>query len=198
MRVLFFDTETSGFPEKGGKLVQLAATICDFSFDPPLVVQEFSSLVKCEEIPQVVIDIHGITPEMAAHGMEPTAICKWFKGAVSKVALIVAHNSSFDVKMMDFEFRRAEMGGFSPSAVFCTMMASTDLCELPGRFGKPKWPKLSEALPILCGIELDGAHDALVDTRGCKTLFIELVKRGLVPQLSNKPTPKPETQDNLI
>lgn len=187
MRVLIFDTETSGFPERGGKLLQFAAHICDLSFDEPLTVQEFSTLVKCpDEIDPGALAIHGITREMTETGMDPHSVCRWLIGAAKKCDLIVAHNSSFDIKVMDYEFRRADLGGFNPQNVFCTMKASTELCELPGQFGTFKWPKLEEALPILCGVELEGAHDALADTRGCRTLFLELVKRGLVPQLEQE------------
>lgn len=197
MRVLIFDTETSGFPEKGGKLLQFAAHVCDLSFDPPLTVQEFSTLVKCPDpVQEGAFEVHGISQEMTQTGLDPIAICKWITGVSAKCDLIVAHNSQFDIKVMDFEFRRAGMGGFNPENVFCTMKASTDLCELPGRYGNYKWPKLEEALPILCGVSLEGAHDALADTRGCRLLFLELAKRGLVPGVAE--SIKSNAQEELI
>lgn len=197
MRILIFDTETSGFPEKGGKLIQFAAHIVDMNFAPPLTVQEFSTLVKCpDEIDPGAFAIHGISQEMTQTGMDALAVCRWLWGASQKADLIVAHNAAFDVKVMDFEMRRAEMGGFAPANVFCTMKASTEICQIAGNYGKYKWPKLAEALDLLCSVKLENAHDALADTRGCKTLFIELVKRDLVSGCSLKST-NPEIEEVL-
>lgn len=179
MRVLIFDTETSDFPEDGGRLIQFAGQICDLSFDPPLVTQEFSTLVKCtKDSHPRAFSFHGITKEMSQAGIDPELACAWLAGAVDQCDLVVAHNAAFDIRVMDIEFREAGLGGFSPPKVFCTMKASTDLCKLPGKKDSYKFPRLEEALPILCGIELEGGHDALVDTRACKELFIELVRRG--------------------
>ena len=183
MRVLIFDTETSGFPEKGGKLVQFAAHICDLSFIDTLTVQEFSTLVKCPDpVPDEVLAIHGISQEMSQTGIDPKQVCQWFLGAAARADLIVAHNSAFDMKVMEYEFERAQIAERANTPVFCTMKASTDLCRLPGKYGF-KWPKLAEAMDILCGVKLENAHDALADTRGCRVLLLELVKRGLVPAI---------------
>lgn len=198
MRVLIFDTETSGFPEQGGRLLQFAAHVCDLSYNPPLTIQEFSTLVKCpDEVQKGAFAVHGISQEMSQTGLDPLAVCRWIAGVAAKCEMIVAHNSQFDIKVMDFEFRRSELGGFNPPNVFCTMKASTELCELPGRYGNFKWPKLEEALPILCGETLEGAHDALADTRGCRLLFLELAKRGLVPGF-NPDKKAPEEEDLLV
>jgi len=63
---------------------------------------------------------------------------------------------------------------------FCTMKDPDciRICRLPkARGGGFKWPKLEEAVPILLGRELEGAHDAMVDVRGAKDVFFELRRR---------------------
>ena len=184
MRVVIFDTETSDFPERDGRLVQLAAHVCDISFEPALVVQEFSSLVVCPNvISPNAFAVHGISKDMTKSGVSAASACQWIKETVDKCDLVVAHNAKFDVKMMDFEFKRHDMGEFAPTNVFCTMMESVNICNIPGRYGKPKWPSLAEALKELCDEELVGAHDALADTRACQKIFMGLVKRGAGPTL---------------
>ena len=62
----------------------------------------------------------------------------------------------------------------------CTMIRSTDYCQLPGRYGKYKWPKLEELHFKLFGESFEGAHDALADIRATMRCYYEMEKRGLV------------------
>jgi hypothetical protein len=55
------------------------------------------------------------------------------------------------------------------------MLAMTKKCNLPGRFGKPKWPKLQEAYKWCFNKEFDKAHDAMADIRACKEVFFHSV-----------------------
>ena len=114
---------------------------------------------------------------MAETGMKPNEVCLWLQRVEKSCDLVVGHNVAFDIKIMDIEFREAGLNSFAPEKVFCTMKASTDLCRLPGKGGDYKFPRLEEALRLLCGTELKGGHDALVDTRACKELFLELQRR---------------------
>ena len=43
-----------------------------------------------------------------------------------------------------------------------------------------KWPTLAEAFQHFTGQELAGAHDALVDTEACLSVFRGLVKQGVI------------------
>ncbi|MFO0687376.1 MAG: hypothetical protein U0900_01565 [Myxococcota bacterium] len=57
----------------------------------------------------------------------------------------------------------------------CTKEASTGRAEAPGKYGY-KWPTLAEAYRHFTGLELEGAHDALVDTEACLQVFRALVE----------------------
>jgi len=66
---------------------------------------------------------------------------------------------------------------------FCTMKAMTGVCKLPGMYDDYKWPKLTEAYRHCYGKEMEGAHDALADVRGCAEVYRWLVaqKKAEVP-----------------
>ncbi|MFP6639371.1 MAG: 3'-5' exonuclease, partial [Myxococcota bacterium] len=59
-------------------------------------------------------------------------------------------------------------------------VCSSDLLRLPGREGQFKWPTLAEAYEHFSGQPLQGAHDALVDSEACLTVFRGLVETGAV------------------
>ena len=61
----------------------------------------------------------------------------------------------------------------------CTKEYSTDGLKLPGMYGY-KWPTLAEAYRHYTGDEIEGAHDALVDTEACLKVFQGLVQEGVV------------------
>jgi hypothetical protein len=62
---------------------------------------------------------------------------------------------------------------------YCTMLESTTMCNLPGRYGKPKWPKLQELHKFLFGEEFTGAHSALDDVKATRRCYYAMKERGL-------------------
>ena len=96
--------------------------------------------------------------------------------------VIVAHNLAFDRSIMKTALHR--LGG-KPDRMgdlrqVCTMEASTEILKLPGRFDSYKWPSLGEAYRFFTERELEGAHDALVDSEACLAVFRCLVERGVI------------------
>ncbi len=184
--ILFFDTETSGLADFNLRasdpsqphLVQLAAIL---TTDTGEVMESHNVIIKPNgwTIPQEVIDVHGITNEIAAQwGIPEDLAISLLWRMIEKSKLMVAHNHTFDKFLARIAARRFglltddkdEWWKALPS--FCTMKATTDLCELPGKFkGKYKWPKLEEAVRILLKREPSNAHDALGDVMDCKDLY---------------------------
>lgn len=67
-----------------------------------------------------------------------------FNTLIEQAETIVAHNISFDEKIIVAEFLRKKMQtDFEKKKKLCTMQSSTDYCKIPGPYGY-KWPKLSE------------------------------------------------------
>jgi hypothetical protein len=87
--------------------------------------------------------------------------------------MLVAHNMAFDSRMMMAEMCNADL---PPSLLnslrpFCTMEAMTPIMAMPGKYGKPKWPKLLEAHLHCFGTGIQNAHNALADTMACRAIY---------------------------
>lgn len=191
MNILFFDTETTGFPDDRRPIehddqpyvVQLAMMLCR---DDGAMLGGFSVIINNGvPIPQKVVDIHGISVEIAAEvGVKPRTALGLFNHYSSRAGLFVAHNIKFDWHMMAImQARGANVMPLGPK--FCTMEAAAPVVNLPpsermvaAGINKPKPPKLSEAVAFFFGEELTGAHDAMVDVRACARVFFKLKELG--------------------
>jgi DNA polymerase III epsilon subunit-like protein len=144
-----------------------------------------SLLVQLREgarIEPAAFDAHGISEEECARfGVVPAVACSLFNQLCLQAEIIVAHNLSFDASIMKTALHRL---GNKPHRLdgrqqVCTKEASTDVLKLPGNYGY-KWPTLAEAYTHYTGAEIEGAHDALVDTEACLEVFRGLVHEGVV------------------
>lgn len=195
MKILFFDTETTGLPAKFDlepelwfvRLVQLAfvQTVDDKPF------KTYKAIIKPQgyEIPNGMI--HGITNERAlAEGVEAQEALKHFCEAWRTSDLIVCHNYDFDCSVIDSEYFQLKgdylilpyLGkrNLPQRNGFCTMQTGTGICKLPGYRGRYKFPKLQELYWHLFGNGFEGAHDALSDVRATMDCFFELKRLGHV------------------
>lgn len=193
--ILFFDTETTGFPRKNVRLnhesqphiVQIAAILCA---DDGREVSSMNLMINPGVvIPEITSDIHGITSEIAGKfGLNPSFAANVFMGLAHLAETFVAHNVEFDLKIIDILFDRHLNGikpGFRrPSAkIDCTMSMATQILNIPPTekmiscgFKKPKSPKLSEVYEYYFGVKLEGAHDALVDVKACRDVYFAMKK----------------------
>lgn len=187
MNILFFDTETTGFPTaaphddpKQARCVQIGAILTD---ETGKTEGELNLIIKPEGffIPIFVAAIHGISQERAEKvGVPHKVAIAGFYQLVKLADLVVAHNFDFDKKVMKLEFlwcTKDEVIEHKKS--FCTMKAMTDICMLPATRGNSyKWPKMQEAHQFCFGKEFDGAHDAMADVRACRDVFFWMVQNG--------------------
>lgn len=189
--ILFYDTETTGFPsgkkplndEAQPHLVQLAAILADT--DTEKVVSSFDVTIKPEgwEIGERVAAIHGVTNDMALRVGVPEDIAfHMFSDLCSLAGTVVAHNAAFDQKLIDIAAHRygteTQIKALkNKSHHQCTMEMSRPICMIPyanGRVGI-KNPKLTEAYHHLTGEILKNAHTALADARACMRIYFLLV-----------------------
>lgn len=166
MKLLVFDTETTGLPPKSKTLkyeeLPLWPYIVQFSY---LVYDtETQRIIKVKDdiihIPvdmcKEVMDIHGITNEMAkASTSVIDDSLQEFYSDYLKVDQLIAHNFQFDWNMIQIEFMRLAIREksfqedtylsilktiqeISSEKIYCTMANSTAICDLKMRskFGK--------------------------------------------------------------
>lgn len=190
MNILFFDTETTGVPRNykapvtdlnnWPRLVQLGYIYMD-QFNPEKVFHERIVKPVGFEISESVSKIHGITQEYALeHGLFLDDVLREFNAWLTNSSIIVGHNLSYDLNVLGAEYLRCF--GSNPLTgipTYDTMLVGTDLCKIPGSYGKFKWPKLHELYQFLFNKPLEQSHTALDDIQHTAECYFEMRSRGL-------------------
>ena len=170
---MIFDTETTGMverdrpPEDPGQpdLVQLGMLLVETDDWTPRA--RHSMLVKLPEgasIEEGAKKAHGISEDdCRSYGVPLMVAGSLFNQLCIQADLIVAHNMAFDRSIMQTALHR--LGGkpdrMKGVRLLCTMEESTEL-------------------KYFAQEELEGAHDALVDSEACLKVFRGLVDQGTV------------------
>jgi len=187
---LFFDTETTGLPrnwkapvndlQNWPRLVQLAWLYYDREGN---LLEENNFIIRPEGfiIPTDASRVHGISTERALQeGVALQGVLHNFQDLIARSGYLVAHNMSFDEKIMGAELLRNNMANsIAGKQRICTMEGSVDYCQLEGPYGY-KWPRLSELHNKLFGAGFEEAHNAAADIRATAKCFWELKKLGIV------------------
>lgn len=190
--ILGLDTETTGLPNRGieakdpkqARVVQLALKLITLQ---GRVICQFSTLIMpsgWDEIHPKAQETHGISREdCERYGIEAVKAFAVFQHYASLADVIVAHNGDFDETMMLLEADALGMD-MPANPWHCTMKEATPICKVPPtpammRAGRRHYKNanLTEALKILCGKDLEGAHDAMVDVTGCLDVLLALRQR---------------------
>jgi DNA polymerase-3 subunit epsilon len=231
---LIFDTETTDkvdFKKPATdpcqpELVQLGMILVDTAswtrkMQISMLIQDVSTSIQ-----PGAQKVHGISVEDCKQfGMPRSLATQAFLHACSQADILVAHNLEFDKKVMEAAIFHRKGSLFvsgngnndniiddSTLQQICTMQASTEILELPGKFGF-KWPSLEEAHDYFTnGENIEGSHDALVDAEACLAVFRGLVEGGFVdlvprkdkekckifatPQISAPPLPTSVVEDD--
>lgn len=106
-RIIFFDTETTGFdPKEKDQMIELAAVVIDKAGDSQ-VMDDFIRLHKMMELPAEITKITGITDlDIGATGIDEEDALQKFMGFVEQGTLLVAHNAHFDLRFLAFAIVR--------------------------------------------------------------------------------------------
>ena len=187
---LFFDTETTGLPRNWEaplndlnnwpRLVQLAFLLYDSNGNKisggDFIIQPVGFI-----IPKEASNIHGITTEKAnKEGKVLLSVLEEFQSLINQTDFLVAHNMSFDEKIIGAEFLRNRMlNSIANKKKICTMERTTNFCAIDGPYGY-KWPKLSELHHKLFRTGFEEAHNASVDITATAKCFWELKKLGKI------------------
>lgn len=184
---LFFDTETNGLPadfkaplsevDNWPRMIQLAWIQTDSEANE---LSRGDYLVYPEGY-YIFDSIHGITNEKALREGKPlNEVLDIFEKVLDTTTVLVAHNISFDEKIIGAEFLRTERRNrLVDLNKICTMETTVDFCAIPSgnRF---KFPKLEELHRKLFNEGFEGAHNALVDVEAMVRCFWALKEKGVV------------------
>ena len=184
MKILIFDTETSGLPDANNisvlstnswpYILQLAYIMYDTISNT--ILEYNDSLIKIGKdvyISPESISIHQITKEMCnTNGIDIKEALNKFNNALLQVDLLIGHNIQFDKNLLIVEFLRNKiMHNFNPKNIpiqsFCTMERGKSICQLTykTRDGKilSKPPKLLELFKHFFNEVPNGLHNAMTD-----------------------------------
>ena len=192
--VLFFDTETTGVPDKSYKWDS------DFMEYPHVVQIAWMHGCKTEvhiirpdgwEIPQETVDIHGITTEYALEHGEPFAsVVDMFIQDCHDAGLICGHNIHFDTAIVKANILR-ELGreyydandvetALYKGKRIDTMRPTMKWVDARMSNGRLKFPNLTELYSRCFPGESFPAHDAMEDVKAIARCLPVILDLGLI------------------
>ena len=167
-RVVVFDTETTGCTTYD-EICQIGAV----EYVNGKLSRTFARYIcpTCEMNPFAEM-VHGLSLDfLHEHGLEPEEAMRQFFEFVGDDVLLVAHNATFDMRMVRQECRKFGLA-FAPQDV-----ETCDTLALSRRL-RPDLP--SHKLSYLIGaLDIDGvnSHDALDDALACAGVFFTFLKQ---------------------
>ncbi len=197
MKVLIFDTETTGLPigrnpsifdtDKWPHIIQLSYIVYDTNELELVTCKDY--VIKLDdsvEISRESIDIHGITRMMSKRkGVDLSIALNNFNQALKSCDWVVGHNISFDKRMIMVESNRLKIPQYftnydgTGKKEYCTMKNTIDLCQIAAisRTGEVyhKYPKLQELHEYLFNTKAKGTHDSMGDVLICMRCYGKLV-----------------------
>lgn len=189
--ILFFDTETTGLPEKGKTYETDFLTfprIVQIAWELNGVCRDFIIRPDGYEIPESSTKIHGITTEKAlAEGYPISAVIMEFIIDCYCAKKIVAHNIYFDTSIIKSEVLRYQYANFTKLAWDAldkdkrvdTMRSSMKFVGAKQPNGGAKFPSLVELYQKLFN-DTFTAHNAKDDVKALRLCFEELVKQNII------------------
>jgi DNA polymerase III epsilon subunit-like protein len=200
MKVLVFDTETSGLPENGASIydlskwpyiIQLSYILYDLSNNSSLIKNNYIKIDESVIITQESHNIHNISREsLNAQGINIVPALKEFNECLKKCDIVVGHNISFDKRLIFVECLRHNIKQYFTQFVanekiqkpeFCTMKNTAQFCKLE-RLSKTnqvynKMPKLSELYALLFPNEPlpKDLHNSLIDVAMTLRCYVKYV-----------------------
>lgn len=205
--VLFFDTETTGIPDRAHKWD------VDFMEYPHVVQMAWIHGCKVEnhiirpdgwEIPQETVDVHGITTEYALEHGEPFAsVVDMFIQDCHDAGLICGHNIHFDTGIVKANILR-ELGreyydandvetALYKGKRIDTMRPTMKWVDARMANGRLKFPNLGELYSRCFPGETFPAHDAMEDVKAVARCLPVILNLGLV-ELKVKEYPEETTE----
>jgi len=200
MKVLVFDTETTGLPERGASIydygkwpyiIQISYVLYDLSKNEITSNDYYVKIDNSIEIPPGSYEKHKLTHEILNEkGVDIVHAMRQFNKVLKSCDLVVGHNISFDKRMVFVECLRNTVIQYFTTfngnhrehkPEYCTMKKTTKFCDFKklDRHGGIyfKTPSLVELYKKLFpdAIIPDNMHNSLVDVLITLKCYIKFV-----------------------
>lgn len=177
MRHLIFDTETTNLIHntlqplgKQPRIIELFGLVLDDEKEWSEAETFHSYFNPGVPIPAEVTKITGIDNDMVKTSPSFVDRAHDVKDLFDNVDVVVAHNLSYDMQVIDFEFARIQRAFLWPLRKVCTVESTECL--------KGYRLNLNALHTELFGVGFESAHRAENDVRATARCYVELVKRG--------------------
>ncbi len=188
MKILVFDTETNGLPEKNASIydeikwphiIQLSYIFYDLSNNSTIIKDDYIKLSNIIPIDLSSLEIHGLNHDfLNNNGIHIVPALRTFNYYLDKCDIVVGHNISFDKRLVFVECLRNKIDQNFTKFInnkkiskqeFCTMKNTKEFCNIIklNKSNKTyiKQPKLIELYSTLFPLEPPPKqlHNSLVD-----------------------------------
>jgi DNA polymerase III epsilon subunit-like protein len=200
MKVLVFDSETSGLPEKDASIydkskwpyiIQLSYILYDMSNNSALIKNNYIKIDDEVIITPESFNVHHICREILnERGINIVPALKEFNECLKRCDIVVGHNISFDKRLIFVECFRHNVKQYFTHFMnnkkinkpeYCTMKNTIEFCKLE-RLSKTnqvynKMPKLSELYALLFPSEPlpENLHNSLIDVAMTLRCYVKYV-----------------------
>jgi len=176
-KILVVDIETTGLDKVKDCIVEIGAAEIDLKTG--IITGVFNSLCREKHLTAKhrdawIFSNSDLTPEEVRNAPPFEEVVAKFQELASRYTRgATAFNRVFDMGFLHVR------GVKFPRLVPCPMLLSTDICEIPGKFGKNKWPKVEEAFSFFYpGFEYTEKHRGADDAYHEAMIVRELHKIG--------------------
>lgn len=189
MKILVFDTETTGFIDKKNPaleaqpyIIQFAGILWELENGEYTEIERKNIIIKPPiSIPYWASQVHHIYDIDVKDAPSMSEQIDEIMSFLNKADAIIGHNIEYDEDMIKVELRRLEkLHLYTPDQVICTMKSTVDFCAIRWNGLRYKYPKLWELHKKLFWEYFAWAHDAMVDVEATQKCFLELEKQGIL------------------
>lgn len=190
MKILVFDTETTGFINKKElanldiqpHIIQFAGILGELKDGKYTELERKNIVIKPPiSIPYGASQVHHIYDIDVKDAPIMSEQIDEIMEFLWKADAIIWHNIEYDEDMIKLELRRLEkLHLYTPDQVICTMKTTVDFCAIRWNWARFKYPKLWELHKKLFWEYFIWAHDAMVDVEATQKCFLELEKQWVL------------------
>lgn len=168
LREIVFDTETTGFHyDSGDRLIEIGAVELINHMPTGRVYHQYINPER--DVPEDAVKVHGLTTEFLKSYPKLSEIAQDFIDFVGDDGILVAHNATFDINFINYEFKHKGFKTYSWDRVVDTL-----------EIARNKFPGARNNLDALCRrFNIDNSartkHGALLDAELLAEVYLELL-----------------------